>query len=104
MSMMTLGWAQEFKKYNIAVNSLWPVTTIATAAVKNIIGGDALINRSRKPEILADCAFYILQKSSKDCTGNLFLDEDVLKAEGITDLDHYAVNPGGDLQRDLYVS
>jgi citronellol/citronellal dehydrogenase len=103
MSMMTLGWAKEFQRFNIAANSLWPVTTIATAAVKNILGGDMLVKRSRKPSILADCAFYILQKSSTSCTGNLFLDEDVLKAEGITDLGHYAVNPGGDLQRDLYV-
>jgi len=104
MSLMTLGWAEEFKKQNIAANSLWPVTTIATAAVKNLLGGDELVNRSRKPEILSDCAFYILQRSSKTCTGNLFLDEDVLKAEGITDLDQYAVVHGGDLQRDLYVS
>lgn len=103
MSMMTLGWAQEFKKYGVAANSLWPVTTIATSAVKNILGGDTLIAMSRKPEILADCAFYILQKPSKECTGNLFLDEDVLKSEGITELDHYAVNPGGPLQKDLYV-
>ncbi len=104
MSMMTLGWAEEFKKYNIAVNSLWPMTTIATAAVKNVIGGEMLMNMSRKPEILADCAHYILQRPSATCTGNLFIDEEVLKSEGITDLDKYAVNPGGQLQRDLYVS
>lgn len=103
MSMMTMAWALEFKG-RIAANSLWPVTTIATAAVKNLLGGDELMNRSRSPEILADCAFYILQKSAKECTGNLFLDEDVLKAEGITDLQHYAITPGGELQRDLYVS
>ena len=104
MSMMTLGWAEEFKKYGVAANSLWPVTTIATSAVKNILGGEMLINMSRKPEILADCAYYILQKAAKECTGNLFLDEDVLKSEGITELDHYAVNPGGRLQKDLYVN
>jgi citronellol/citronellal dehydrogenase len=104
MSMMTIGWAAEFKQYNIAVNSLWPMTTIATAAVKNLLGGDALVNRSRKPDILADCAWYILQRPSASCTGNLFLDEQVLHAEGITDLDHYAINPGGKLQKDLYVS
>ncbi len=103
MSMMTLGWAMEFKKYGIGVNSLWPVTTIATSAVRNILGGEMLVNRSRKPEILADSAWYILQQPSKECTGNLFLDEDVLKTAGITDLDHYAVNPGGPLQKDLYV-
>lgn len=104
MSMMTLGWAKEFEQYGIAANSLWPVTTIATAAVKNILGGDMLVRRSRKPEILADAAFYILGKAPKECTGKLFLDEEVLAAEGITDLDRYAVTPGGDLQRDLYVS
>ncbi len=103
MSMMTLGWAAEFRQYGIAANSLWPVTTIATAAVKNIIGGDALMARSRKPEILADCAYHIFSKPSAECTGNLFLDEDVLKAAGITDLEPYAVTPGGPLQRDLYV-
>ena len=104
MSMMTIGWAAEFKKYGIAANSLWPVTTIATAAVQNILGGDALIEKSRKPEILADCAFYILRQSSKECTGYLFLDEDVLSAYGIRDLENYAVKPGGPLQKDLYVS
>jgi len=104
MSMMTLGWAGELKKYGIAANSLWPVTTIATSAVKNLLGGEMLMNRSRKPEILADSAFHILKQSSKECTGNLFLDEQVLAKEGITDLDHYAVTPGGPLQKDLYVS
>ena len=103
MSMMTLGWAAEFKEQGIAANSLWPVTTIATAAVKNLLGGEMLINRSRKPEILADCVAWIVQQSSKECTGNLFLDEEVLKQAGITDLDHYAVTPGGQLQKDLYV-
>ena len=104
MSMMTIGWAEEFNKYGIAANSMWPVTTIATSAVKNILGGEMLMNMSRKPDILADTAFYILQRSAKECTGNLFLDEDVLKSEGITDFDNYAVNPGGRLQKDLYVS
>ena len=103
MSMMTIGWAEEFKKYNIAANSIWPVTTIATSAVRNILGGEMLVNRSRKPEILADCAFHILQRSSKECTGNLYLDEQLLKEAGITDLDRYAVNPGGPLQQDLYI-
>lgn len=104
MSMMTLGWAGEFKRDGIAANSLWPVTTIATAAVKNLLGGEAMANRSRKPEILADCAYHIFSKPSRECTGNLFLDEDVLKNEGITDLEQYAVTPGVELQRDLYVS
>jgi len=103
MSLMTLGWATEFKKDNIAANALWPVTTIATAAVMNILGGTEMADRSRKPEILADAAFYILSQSSKDCTGNLFLDEDVLHKAGITDLSLYAVNPGKPLQKDLFL-
>jgi len=103
MSMMTLGWAEEFRSYGIAANSIWPVTTIATSAVKNIIGGEMLMQRSRKPEILADCAYYILRQKSGECTGNLFLDEDVLRKAGIDNFDKYAVTPGGPLQRDLYV-
>lgn len=104
MSMMTLGWSGEFKKYGIAANAIWPVTTIATSAVKNIIGGDMLMNRSRKPQIVADAAHYILQQPAKECTGNLYLDEQVMQLAGITDLDQYAVTPGKPLQRDLYVS
>ncbi len=103
MSMMTIGWAQEFKNYKIAANSLWPRTTIATAAVKNLLGGDALMKMSRTPEILADAAYYVLRQPSADCTGNLFIDEDVLTKQGITDLDKYAVTPGGKLYSDLFV-
>lgn len=104
MSMMTLGWSEEFRKDGIAANSLWPVTTIATAAVKNLLGGDSLMQRSRKPAILADTAYYILSQPSRECTGNLFLDEQILAKQGITDLESYAVTPGGPLQKDLYVS
>jgi len=103
MSMMTIGWAVELKKNKIAANSLWPRTTIATAAVKNLLGGDALIKMSRDPEILADAAYYILKQPSTECTGNLFIDEDVLAKEGITDLEKYAVTPGGKLFNDLFV-
>ena len=103
MSLMTMGWALEFKDEGIAANALWPVTTIATAAVKNLLGGDDLVNRSRKPDIIADAASYILRRPSRECTGNLFLDEEVLKQEGITNFDHYAVVPGSELQHDLYV-
>ncbi len=104
MSMMTLGWSKEFKKAGIAANSLWPVTTIATAAVKNLLGGEQMASMSRKPQILADAATWIFNQPSTECTGNLFLDEDVLKKAGISDLEQYAVTPGGPLQRDLYVS
>jgi len=103
MSMMTVGWAAEFKKDRIAANSLWPRTTIATAAVKNLLGGEALINMSRTPEILADAAYYILKQPSPECTGNLFIDEEVLAKEGITDLEKYAVVPGGKLYNDLFI-
>lgn len=104
MSLLTIGWAQEFKKYGIAANALWPMTTIATSAIKNLLGGDMLMQRSRKPEILAETAYYILSQSSKACTGNLFIDEDVLKKEGITDFTKYAVNPDTPLQKDLFIS
>ena len=103
MTMITLGIAEELRKYNIAANALWPKTTIATAAVQNLLGGDALINMSRKPEIIADAAYYILSKSSAEYTGNAFIDEAVLAAEGKTDLSEYAVVPGGKLYQDLFL-
>ncbi len=103
MSMIALGLAAELKKYKIAANTLWPKTTIATAAVRNLLGGEQLVNMSRTPDIVADCAFYILQRPSTECTGNSFIDEDVLAEEGITDLDQYAVLPGGNLYQDLFV-
>jgi citronellol/citronellal dehydrogenase len=103
MTMIALGLAGELKEYNIAANSLWPRTTIATAAVRNLLGGETLINMSRTPEIIADCAFYILQKPSSQCTGNSFIDEEVLADEGITDLGKYAVKPGGKLYTDLFL-
>lgn len=101
--MMTLGWAKEFKNERIAANSLWPRTTIATAAIKNLLGGDAVIKMSRKPEILADAAYYILKQQSTECTGNLFIDEEVLAKERITDLNKYSVVEGGKLYDDLFV-
>ena len=103
MSMMAIGWADEYKKGGIAANALWPVTTIATAAVKNLLGGEMLIAKSRKPEIIADAVNWIVQQPSRECTGNTFLDEEVLAKAGITDLDQYAVTPGGKLQKDLFV-
>jgi citronellol/citronellal dehydrogenase len=103
MSMIALGLSAELKKYGIASNALWPQTTIATAAVKNLLGGDALINMSRTPEIIADAAYYILSNPSSECTGNTFIDEEVLKTEGITDLSKYAVVKGGKLYKDLFL-
>jgi len=103
MTMIALGLSGELKKDHVAANTLWPRTTIATAAVRNLLGGEALINMSRTPEIIADAAYYILQKPSEECTGNSFIDEKVLAQEGITDLDKYAVVSGGKLYTDLFL-
>lgn len=93
MSHCVLGMSEEFKEYGIAVNALWPKTTIATAAISNLLGGDEVIQRSRKPRIVADAAYSILTKPSKLCTGNFFLDEEVLRADGVVDFSQYLVNP-----------
>lgn len=103
MSMIALGLAEELKKDKIAANTLWPKTTIATAAVQNLLGGDALIKMSRTPEIVADAAYYILSRPSSTCTGNAFTDEQVLAEEGITDLSKYSVVPGAQLYTDLFL-
>lgn len=103
MSMMAIGWAKEFEKDGIASNALWPRTTIDTAAVRNLLGGEALANMSRTVDILADAAYYILSKKDLQYTGQTFIDEDVLAKEGITDLAKYAVVPGGQLFQDLFV-
>jgi citronellol/citronellal dehydrogenase len=92
MSMCVLGMAQEFKPEGIAVNALWPRTIIATAALNVIAMADPKLGRS--PEIMADAAHAILTKDPKQCTGNFFIDDEVLHAEGITDLDKYAMTPG----------
>jgi len=103
MTMMALGWAKEFKNIPIASNALWPRTTIDTAAVRNLLGGQALVNMSRKPEIIADAAFYIVSQSPQNCTGNSFTDEQVLQQNGITDFTPYAVTEGGPLYTDLFL-
>ena len=103
MSMMAIGWAAELQKFNIASNALWPKTTIDTAAVRNLLGGETLAKMSRTPAILSDAAYYILRKPAAQCTGNCFIDEDVFKAEGITDLSQYSVVPGAKLYKDLYI-
>ena len=103
MSMCVLGMAEELKSRGIAVNALWPRTTIATSAVRNLLGGEEMVRASRKPEILADAAHAILTKPSRECTGNFFVDDAVLQAEGITDLSSYAVDPKADLMPDFFV-
>ncbi len=105
MSMCVLGMSEEFKGDGIAVNALWPRTTIATAAVQNLLGGDEMMKSSRKPEIMADAAHAIFISDSRDPknTGNFYLDDDVLKAAGVTDFDQYANEPGHDLMPDLFL-
>jgi citronellol/citronellal dehydrogenase len=103
MSMVVFGLAEELKPHRIAANALWPKTTIATAAVENLLGGDFLMQRSRTPEIVADAAYYILQRPSFENSGNFYIDEEVLAAEGITDLAKYAVNPAHKLMNDLFI-
>lgn len=103
MTMIALGLASELEKYQVAANTLWPRTTIATAAVNNLLGGQMLMNMSRTADIMADAAFAILSKSSITCTGNTFIDEQVLAAEGITDLSKYSVVPGATLYNDLFI-
>lgn len=93
MSMVTLGLAAEFKEAGVAANALWPLTTISTSAL-NILGGDTLKSLSRTDAIMADAAYAILTKPSRDCTGNFFIDEDLLRTEGVTDFSKYAVTPG----------
>ena len=103
MSMCVLGMAEELKPAGIAVNALWPRTTIATAAVQNLLGGDEIMRRSRKPDIVADAAHWILTQDSVSTSGNFFVDEDVLARAGVTDLDHYAVDPGAELIPDFFL-
>src|ERR1700761_537929 len=103
MSMIVIGLAEELRQYRIAANALWPRTTIATAAVKNLLGGDFLVQRSRTPEMVADAAFYILMKPSFETTGNFFIDEDVLLREGVSDFTKYAINPDQKLMNDLFL-
>src|SRR3989338_1085147 len=104
MSECVLGMAEEFKSDHIAVNALWPKTIIATAAIQNLLVGPEMMAHTRKPEIVAESAYLILNKDSKTCSGNFFIDEDILKAHGITDLSSYAVEKGAVLQPDLFVA
>src|ERR1700722_8448102 len=105
MSMCVLGMALELKDQGIAVNALWPRTVIATAAVQNLLGGDEVIKGSRNPEIMGDAAYAIVTRSSKDPknTGNFFIDDEVLAAEGVKDLSKYSTVPGADLLPDFFV-
>jgi citronellol/citronellal dehydrogenase len=102
MSMCTLGMAEEFRADGIAVNSLWPRTTIATAAIE-VNFPKAILDASRKPAIVADAARAILVRDSRKATGNFYVDETVLREEGVTDFSRYAVTPGAKLYTDLFL-
>jgi citronellol/citronellal dehydrogenase len=93
MSLCVLGMAEEFRNDGIAFNALWPRTTIETAAVRNLLGGEEMVRRSRKPEIMADAAHAILTRPSRETTGQFFVDEDVLRNQGVTDFGGYQVDP-----------
>jgi citronellol/citronellal dehydrogenase len=102
MSLCALGMAREFANDGIAVNCLWPRTLIATAAIEFNFS-EAMLRASRKPSIVADAAYHILTRDSRDCTGNFFIDEDVLRAAGVEDFGQYAVTAGEPLINDLFL-
>jgi NAD(P)-dependent dehydrogenase (short-subunit alcohol dehydrogenase family) len=101
MSLLTLGWAGEFAETGIAANCLWPQTTIATAAVVNVLGGAELASRSRSPEIMADAAIAVLHRPSRELTGQCLIDVDVLREAGVTDLSKYGGGPSP--ERDIFI-
>jgi citronellol/citronellal dehydrogenase len=100
---VALGLAGELRDKGIAVNALWPRVTIATAAIKNLLGGDRVMRMSRTPEIMADAAYAILTKPSREFTGNFCVDEEILKQEGVTDFSKYQSVPGSDLIPDFFL-
>ena len=102
MSLVAHGLAEELGKHNVASNCLWPRTSLDTAAVRNVIGAE-LIKGSRKPSIYADAAYAVLKRDSSTCTGNFFLDQDVLEKEGVSDFDQYAIDPEATLVSDFFV-
>ena len=102
MSLVAHGLAEELGKHNVASNCLWPRTSLDTAAVRNVIG-EELVKGSRKPSIYADAAYAVLKRDSSTCTGNFFLDQDVLEEEGVTDFDQYAIDSEATLVSDFFV-
>jgi citronellol/citronellal dehydrogenase len=98
-----MAFANEFAADGIAANSLWPRTIIATAAVKNLLGGDEAMRRSRRPEILADSAYEIFKRDSRENTGNFYIDDEVLASVGITDLAGYSYGDDAELQIDIFL-
>ncbi|MDX2143834.1 MAG: NAD(P)-dependent oxidoreductase [Rhodospirillaceae bacterium] len=104
MSFCVLGMAAEFKKEGVAANALWPRTAIATAAIEFELGGKSILKHCRSVDIVSDAAHAILTRPAKTCTGNFFIDDQVLAEEGKTDLSHYAVQPGNPLLLDFFLS
>ncbi len=102
MSMCVLGQAAEFEG-KVGINALWPKTVIATAAIRNLLGGDDACRRSRKPSVVADAAHAILTRDGSSCTGNFFVDEDVLREAGVTDFDKYAEDPSVEPLPDFFL-
>lgn len=103
MSLCVLGMAEEFKEEGVAVNALWPRTAVATAAIKNALGGDSIMNISRSPEIMADAAHVILTKNSREFTGNFCIDDNLLADNGVTNFSQYAEVPFAELAPDFFV-
>ncbi len=103
MSLCVLGMAEELRPQGIAVNALWPRTTIATSAVRNLLGGEALVRCSRNPAIMGDAAHFVLTRTSSDFSGQFLIDDEVMAAAGVTDLTDYAVDPTADLAADFFV-
>ncbi len=103
MTMVALGLAGEFRKAGLASNALWPKTVIATAAVMNLLGGEEMMRKGRKPEIMADAAHAVLTAPSRGLTGRCLIDEEILREAGVTDFGPYAVTPGGELMQDFFL-
>jgi citronellol/citronellal dehydrogenase len=102
MSLCVLGMAEEFREQGVAVNALWPRTAIATAAME-MLGGKTVLDNCRTPDIMADAAHEILTRPSRECTGNFFIDEAVLRQAGVKDFERYAVKPGAELFPDYFL-
>jgi citronellol/citronellal dehydrogenase len=103
MSLVVLGLAGELREQGVAVNALWPRTTIATAAIENLLGGKEIMRRSRKPDILAEAAYRIFQKPARSFTGQFLIDDSFLAGEGVTDFEQYRIDPTASLQPDFFV-